>query len=97
MWRKGRRDVTEGIEWKKTGEFWFLFIDGCVIRCVSCNKPIEHRGDSRSRADHHCRVSHEAAKDAANTRLEEPIEREVPWGKMLADGFDMLRLSDIDE
>ena len=85
------KDIPQ-VEWKQNGEFWFVFIDGIVRRCVSCGKPIEHRGDSISRADHHCSISHEAAKKSANTRHREPLERDVPWGKMLADGCEMLGL-----
>lgn len=75
---------------------WFPQIDD-PPRCVVCNRLIEYaifRGVAHS--NHHCPQSTESAKAAANTRLEEPIERNLPYGQRLSMGFDMLEESECD-
>ena len=84
-------DQDQEVEWKRRGEYWFLFVSGQVKRCVSCGQPIEHVSAALERAHHKCSVKHEAAKKAANTRLNEPIERAISWGQRLSDGCEIIR------
>ncbi len=83
--------------YKRSGDYLFWHDDkGRVLRCVACDRPLEHTLDRL--VCHKCPKSVEGAKKAANTRLQEPIERAVPFGQRLADGVDMLRLAgDMDE
>ena len=85
------------VEWIEVSDGIFnCNVDGILLRCVSCDKPIEHviwkRDDEYEyfSANNHCSDKHEASKQAANTRLREPLERDRQYGQRLAEGFDML-------
>lgn len=68
----------------------FHSVDGSLIRCVACNKPIEYT--EHYTANHHCSETTERAKRSANTRLEkhETTERSLTWGRRLAIGFGLM-------
>ncbi len=85
------------MQYKRSGDHLFLYDErGNVIRCVACDRPLEH--NLAGEICHKCPPGVEAAKKAANTRLEGPIERTPPFGERLSDGVAMLRLSgDMDD
>ncbi len=83
--------------YKRSGDHLFWYDErGKVMCCVACGRPVEH--NMKREACHKCPPKVEAAKKAANTRLEDPIERTPSFGERLSDGVAMLRLSgDMDD
>lgn len=53
-------------EFVHVGDKLHLSIDGKLQRCVVCGHPIEY--SDKKRADHHCPLATEAAKQEANSR-----------------------------
>ena len=68
-------------------------IDGSYIRCVACNKPIEH-SDVTGMADHKCPENHESARLATKRRFDDcdVIERTESIARRINIGFEMLEL-----
>lgn len=88
-----------GIEWLPRGDHYVVEIDGEVIRCVSCRKPLEHalrrvNGVEKMYCSHKCSVTHENRRQGASRAQEEPIDRDPPFGQRLTEGFGMLRESE---
>jgi hypothetical protein len=82
------------VEYVQCGDYFLCKVDGKLMRCISCGKPIEYAGPKSDRANHKCPQSHEARKQSADTRLREPQVRGKPWGQRLADGCEYLGLED---
>ena len=82
-----------GVVYNDCGTHFTVSVDGSIMRCVSCNKPKEYRklpDGTKGLCFHRCDKVHEAARKSQAKRTFDASEREMPEGRRLFDGFEMM-------
>lgn len=82
------------------GTYFTVSVDGEMIKCISCNSPLEHvkKPDGTCGACcHKCSKIHEGARSAQAKRTCDRFEAEVPEAKRISDGFWMMGQCENDE
>ena len=83
--------MNQGVEYIDMGDHYCVKVDGSMIVCISCKKPIEFSKKTRLR-NHHCKPSHENRRMGAHRAgyikhgLREPL-----FGQKLEDGFNAMK------
>jgi len=77
------------VKYCRVGDHVYVHVDGRLMRCVACDRPLEHTLKKPHLPCHHCPQAVESARLAAQRRAEEPRMQQPAYHQRLSDGFEL--------